>query len=154
MLDPRGNDNAKFIDKAIYMDCFFAEVEIRGFPVRRDGVRSAMPTAQVLKLWRTLRPGRMVVCKGVSGEIHRIFHRYSPWVDPLSLDETYLDVSDCPLHQGSAMLMTWQICANITAKRPCSHGVGQYPYHPIQQRQHQQSGAQTMEEVVWAPLLG
>ncbi|EKS7794692.1 DNA polymerase IV [Edwardsiella piscicida] len=138
----------------IDMDCFFAAVEMRDFPAlrevplaiggsgerrgvistanyaaRRYGVRSAMPTAQALKLCPhlTLRPGRMAVYKGVSAEIQRIFHRYTPLVEPLSLDEAYLDVSDCPLHHGSATLIARQIRADIAAELRLTASAGVAP---------------------------
>jgi len=103
------------------MDCFYAAVEMRDFPELRDvplaiggsrdrrgvistanyaarkfGVRSAMPTGQALKLCPhlTLRPGRMDVYKDVSNHIRSIFQRYTSLIEPLSLDEAYLDVTD------------------------------------------------------------
>lgn len=111
------------------MDCFFAAVEMRdnptlrhiplaiggsriergvistcNYPARVFGVRSAMPTAQALKLCPqlTLLPGNMEKYKTASRHIRQIFHRYTELVEPMSLDEAYLDVSDCQLFQGSA----------------------------------------------------
>lgn len=138
----------------IDMDCFFAAVEMRDFPAlrevplaiggsgerrgvistanyaaRRYGVRSAMPTAQALKLCPhlTLRPGRMAVYKAVSGEIQQIFRRYSALVEPLSLDEAYLDVSDCPLLQGSATRIAQQIRADIANELHLTASAGVAP---------------------------
>lgn len=113
----------------IDMDCFFAAVEMRddpslkhipiavggskiqrgvistcNYPARAFGVRSAMPTAQAFKLCPQLLllPGSMEKYKAVSQQIRNIFHRYTELVEPLSLDEAYLDVSDSPLFSGSA----------------------------------------------------
>lgn len=113
----------------IDMDCFFAAVEMRdnpalrhipvaiggsriergvistcNYPARVFGVRSAMPTGQALKLCPqlTLLPGNMEKYKTASRHIRQIFHRYTELVEPMSLDEAYLDVSDCQLFQGSA----------------------------------------------------
>ena len=103
------------------MDCFFAAVEMRdnpalrdiplaiggsrvqrgvistaNYPARKFGVRSAMPTATALKLCPhlTLLPGRFDAYKEASNHIREIFSRYTSRIEPLSLDEAYLDVSD------------------------------------------------------------
>ena len=120
----------------IDMDCFFAAVEMRDNPAWRDiplaiggsrtergvistcnyparafGVRSAMPTGQAFKLCPQLMlvPGNMEKYKAVSTDIQAIFHRYTNKVEPLSLDEAYLDVSDSPLFSGSATLIAEDI---------------------------------------------
>ncbi|HDL8642350.1 TPA: DNA polymerase IV [Yersinia enterocolitica] len=118
------------------MDCFFAAVEMRddpslrdipiaiggsrdrrgvistaNYPARRYGVRSAMPTAMALKLCPQLKviPGRMAAYKEASQHIREIFARYTPLIEPLSLDEAYLDVSDCQACSGSATLIAQEI---------------------------------------------
>lgn len=122
------------------MDCFFAAVEMRDNPALRDiplaiggskqrrgvistanyiarkyGVRSAMPTAMAFKLCPhlTLLPGRFDAYKAASTHIQAIFSRYTSLIEPLSLDEAYLDVTDSPWHQGSATLMAQAIRATI-----------------------------------------
>ncbi|WP_255209314.1 DNA polymerase IV [Vibrio halioticoli] len=124
----------------IDMDCFYAAVEMRDFPeyrgrplavggkekqrgvlstcnyeARRFGVHSAMPTAQALKLCPHLLvvPGRMHIYKEVSIQIRKIFQRYTQIIEPLSLDEAYLDVTDSPLCNGSATLIAQAIRADI-----------------------------------------
>ena len=114
------------------MDCFFAAVEMRDFPEYRDkplavggsrerrgvistcnyaarefGVRSAMPTQHALKLCPNLVlvPGRMQVYKEVSQQVREVFSHYTDLIEPLSLDEAYLDVSECKIHKGSATLI-------------------------------------------------
>ncbi|GAA0520878.1 DNA polymerase IV [Tatumella terrea] len=118
------------------MDCFYAAVEMRDNPSLRDiplaiggsrerrgvistanylarqyGVRSAMPTATALKLCPslTLVPGRFEVYKEVSGHIRQIFSRYTSLIEPLSLDEAYLDVTHCTHFRGSATLIAEDI---------------------------------------------
>ena len=113
----------------IDMDCFFAAVEMRdnpalkhlplaiggsrqsrgvistcNYPARAYGVRSAMPTGQALKLCPqlTLLSGNMDKYVTASRQIRAIFARYTDQIEPLSLDEAYLDVTDCSLFQGSA----------------------------------------------------
>lgn len=122
------------------MDCFFAAVEMRdnpslrdiplaiggsrdrrgvistaNYPARQFGVRSAMPTAMALKLCPhlTLLPGRFDAYKDASRQIQAIFARYTPLIEPLSLDEAYLDVSDVTRCHGSATLMAQEIRATI-----------------------------------------
>lgn len=123
----------------IDMDCYFAAVEMRDNPAlanipiaiagrsarsvvstcnylaREYGVRSAMSVTQALKLCPHLElvPGRMSVYKEVSNQIREIFSRYTDLVEPLSLDEAYLDVTDCPLYQGSATLIAEKIRFDI-----------------------------------------
>jgi DNA polymerase-4 len=104
----------------IDMDAFYASVEqrdnpgLKGRPVavghggrrgvvaaasyeaRRFGVRSAMPSTTALRKCAELVfvPPRFEVYRAVSREIHAIFREYTPLVEPLSLDEAYLDVTD------------------------------------------------------------
>ncbi|SMY31659.1 DNA polymerase IV [Photobacterium andalusiense] len=118
------------------MDCFYAAVEMRDNPALRDipiaiggrseqrgvvstcnylarkyGIHSAMPTAQAMKLCPhlTLVRGRMEVYRQVSQQIRAIFARYTDKIEPLSLDEAYLDVSDCEMLHGSATLIALDI---------------------------------------------
>ncbi len=124
----------------IDMDCFYAAVEMRDNPnfrsrplavgghekqrgvistcnyeARKFGVRSAMPTAQALKLCPSLLvvPGRMQVYKEVSTHIRSIFSRYTHLIEPLSLDEAYLDVTDSTQCHGSATLIAEAIRRDI-----------------------------------------
>lgn len=106
----------------IDMDAFFASVEqrdnpaLRGKPVavahdaprnvvatasyeaRRYGVCSALSVATAKRLCPRLilAPPRHDVYERVSAQIHEIFRRYTPLVEPLSLDEAFLDVTDSP----------------------------------------------------------
>lgn len=118
------------------MDCFFAAVEMRddpslrdiplaiggsadrrgvistaNYPARRYGVHSAMSTAMALKLCPHLKllPGRMAAYKEASLHIREIFARYTSLIEPLSLDEAYLDVTDCTQCNGSATLIAQEI---------------------------------------------
>ncbi|HEY3983164.1 DNA polymerase IV [Cedecea sp.] len=118
------------------MDCFFAAVEMRdnpalrdiplaiggsaqrrgvistaNYPARKYGVHSAMSTAMALKLCPhlTLLPGRFDAYKEASNHIREIFARYTPLIEPLSLDEAYLDVTRSEHCQGSATLIARDI---------------------------------------------
>lgn len=103
----------------IDMDAFFAAVEqrdnpeLRGKPIavgfdgprgvvstasyeaRRYGVRSAMSMAKAKQLCKELIivPCRHEVYKEVSRQIHAIFQRYTDLIEPLSIDEAFLDVT-------------------------------------------------------------
>jgi DNA polymerase-4 len=67
------------------------------YPAREFGVRSAMPTAQALRLCPqlVLRPGRGRRYAQKSREVMAILRSVSPLVEPLSLDEAFLDLSGC-----------------------------------------------------------
>lgn len=120
----------------IDMDCFYAAVEMRdnptlmGKPVavggepdkrgvlatcnyeaRKFGLHSAMSSRQALKRCPQLilLPVNMPLYREISAQIHQIFRRYTEIIEPLSLDEAYLDVTDCTACSGSA---TW-IAAEI-----------------------------------------
>jgi DNA polymerase IV len=122
------------------MDCFYAAIEQRddphlantavavgGSPERRGviatanyearkfGVHSAMPSGYA----RQLCPHLIIVkpemhkYKTESAKIRKIFHRYTELVEPLSLDEAYLDTTDSLLYHGSATWIAQAICREI-----------------------------------------
>jgi DNA polymerase-4 len=105
------------------MDCFYAAIEVRDAPAlagkpvavggardrrgvlttcnyeaRKYGVRSAMPTYIALRKCPQLivLPTRFHVYGAESRRIRQIFYRFTELVEPLSLDEAYLDVSHLP----------------------------------------------------------
>ncbi|EHQ28598.1 DNA polymerase IV [Mucilaginibacter paludis] len=121
----------------IDMDAFYASVEqrdneeYRGKPIvvggphegrggvvatasyeaRKFGIRSAMPSKKALQLCPHaifVRP-RFAVYKEVSQQIREIFSRYTDLIEPLSLDEAYLDVTNDKLNIGSAIEIAKQI---------------------------------------------
>lgn len=74
------------------------------YEARKFGIRSAMAAATARRKCPDLiiiRPD-MDKYREASRIIHGIFRRYTDIIEPLSLDEAYLDVSNCKLHQGSA----------------------------------------------------
>lgn len=136
------------------MDCFFAAVEMRddpslrdipiaiggsrvqrgvistaNYPARKYGVRSAMPTATALRLCPHLKllPGRFDAYKEASQQIRAIFTRYTPLIEPLSLDEAYLDVTNSEHCQGSATLMAQAIRAEILRETGLTASAGIAP---------------------------
>lgn len=121
-------------------DCFYAAVEtlddarLRGVPIavggpaqsrgviatcnyeaRAFGVRSAMPSSQAKRMCPSLLilPPRFDRYKAVSQQVQQIFRRYTDYVEPLSLDEAYLDVSGLPHFHGSATRMAQAIRADV-----------------------------------------
>ena len=121
-------------------DCFYAAVEVRDDPslkgkpiavggsadrrgviatasyeARQFGVRSAMASATALKRCPQLIliPGRMAVYREASKQMHQIFADYTDLIEPLSLDEAFLDVSDSPRCRGSATLIAQEIRRRI-----------------------------------------
>ena len=117
-------------------DCFYAAVEerddhnLRGRPVavgggsdrrgvlctanyeaRKYGVHAAMPTGQAMRLCPDLIviPPNMDKYKVVAGQVRRVFERYTDLIEPLSLDEAYLDVSESDQFHGSGTLIAQAI---------------------------------------------
>lgn len=123
----------------IDMDAFYASIEqrdnpeLRGKPIavghaeergvvaaasyeaRKFGVRSAMPSLRAKKLCPDLIfvPGRMEVYKAVSAEIHAIFHEYTDIIEPISLDEAFLDVTENKPHIAWAVDIAKEIKVKI-----------------------------------------
>lgn len=85
------------------------------YEARSWGVHSAMPTARALKLCPDLEiiKPRMDAYKAASREIHSILHDYTDCIEPLSLDEAFLDVTDCTLCSGSGTLIAKEIRSRV-----------------------------------------
>jgi len=86
-------------------------VATASYEARRYGLHSAMPAATARRLCPHavfLRP-RFEVYRQISRQIRDIFQRYTEQVEPLSLDEAYLDVSDCELLHNSASLIAQEV---------------------------------------------
>ncbi len=120
-------------------DCYYAALEMRDYPelrgkpvavggtgprsvlstcnyeARAYGIHSAMPGRRALALCPSLivQPHRFDVYRTVSEQIHRIFSRYTDTIEPLSLDEAYLDVSESLWFGGSATLLAEHIRREI-----------------------------------------
>lgn len=122
------------------MDAFFASVEqrdneeLQGKPVivggkpgsrgvvaacsyeaRKFGIHSAMPSSRAAKLCKEaiFVPPRFEAYREASNLIHEIFRNYTDKVEPLSLDEAYLDVTECALKLGSATEVATKIKEQI-----------------------------------------
>ena len=117
-------------------DCFFAAVEIRqrphlinsavavgghpsgrgvittcNYPARVFGVRSAMSSAQALRLCPDLQfiEPNFSLYKSVSADLFSILSEYADKLEPVSIDEAYLDVTESHLFDNSATLIARDI---------------------------------------------
>lgn len=134
------------------MDAFYASVEQRDFPeyrnkpvivggspqsrgvvatasyeARKFGIHSAMPTSQAYRLCPNgfFVNARFEVYKEVSNQIREIFYEYTDLVEPLSLDEAYLDVTNNKANNPSATNIAKEIQEKVRAVTglTCSAGV-------------------------------
>lgn len=135
-------------------DCFFAAIEMRDDPslrgrpmavggrsdrrgvistcnyeAREFGVRSAMASATAMRLCPDLIivPGHMEKYREASLDIREIFFDYTEWVEPLSLDEAYLDVTESDRCQGSATLIAEEIRQRVFEKLQITVSAGVAP---------------------------
>ena len=132
------------------MDAFYASVEqrddpaLRGRPVavggaggrgvvaaasyeaRAFGVRSAMPSARALRLCPELVfvPPRFEVYRAISREVRDVFAEYTPLVEPLSLDEAYLDVTENLKGIPTAVRIASEIRAEILGRTGLTASAG------------------------------
>lgn len=135
------------------MDAFYASVELRerpelqhlpvviasqhpravvaaaSYPARSFGLRSAMPMAQARKLcpqlW-VIEPD-FAKYRAVSAQIHQIFQQYTDLIEPVSLDEAYLDVSQNLKNLPSATAVAQQIRHDILAHTGLTASAGVAP---------------------------
>jgi DNA polymerase IV len=136
------------------MDAFYASVEqldnpqLRGRPVvvgslaeqrgvvaaasyeaRRFGIRSAMPMSRAMRQCKELviMPVRMKRYKEISRRIHAIFHEFTPQVEPLSIDEAFLDITGCEKLFGPARQIAVMIKKRIREQTGLTASVGLAP---------------------------
>lgn len=136
------------------MDCFFAAVHMRddpslqGKPVviggspegrgviaaasyeaRAFGVHSAQPAARALRLCPNLiliRPD-FSRYRQESNEVFAILREFSPVVQPVSIDEAFLDVTDCMEEWGSATALATEIKRRVRKERALTVSIGVAP---------------------------
>ncbi|MGA2825660.1 MAG: DNA polymerase IV [Streptosporangiaceae bacterium] len=135
------------------MDAFYASVEIRerpdlaGKPVivgspsgrsvvlsasyeaRRFGVRSAMPASRARRLCpqAVFIPPRHAVYSAVSRQVMAVFRSVTPLVEPLALDEAFLDVSGAERRLGSPAWIGAAIRRQVEAEQGMTCSVGVAP---------------------------
>jgi DNA polymerase-4 len=102
-------------------------VSTASYEARVFGVRSAMPISMAWKLCPqgVYLPVDMPAYIAVSGQIHEAFEALTPDVEPLSLDEAFLDVSASSLLFGDGVACAQRVKADILARTglTCSVGV-------------------------------
>jgi len=132
------------------MDAFYASVEqrddpaLRGRPLavggtrergvvmaasyeaRQYGVRSAMPASTARRLCPELLfvPPRFEVYKEISGQIREIMAEYTPLIEPVALDEAYLDVTHNLKHEPLASQVARDIRAAILTRTQLTASAG------------------------------
>lgn len=135
------------------LDAFFAAVEqrdspeLRGRPVlvgghrergvvcacsyeaRRYGIRSAMPMAEALRRCpsATVLPVRMKRYRELSFQVFGIFSRFTDLIEPLSIDEAFLDVSACERLFGSPGLIANRIRSEVRTETGLTVSAGIAP---------------------------
>src|SRR5467141_508837 len=135
------------------MDAFYASVEqrddpqLRGKPVvvawrgtrsvvcaasyeaRGFGVHSAMPAVQAERLCpnATFLPPDFTRYRAVSRNVHEIFKRHTDLIEPLSLDEAYLDVTENKTGLPTATLVARTICEQIRQELNLTASAGVAP---------------------------
>lgn len=142
---PRYNKPMSSVRKIIHADCdcFYASIEMRdnpelqgkpvavgGSPERRGvvatcnyvarefGIHSAMAssTARIRCPHLIIIKPDMEKYREASAQIHEIFNRFTEIIEPLSLDEAYLDVTSCTEYKGSATLIADAIRQQVREK--------------------------------------
>lgn len=98
-----------------------------GYEARKFGIRSAMPSAKAYRICPSLifvKP-RFERYKEVSSKIHEIFRRYTDEIEPLALDEAFLDVTYNKIDLPSATLIANSIREAIKSEIgiTCSAGI-------------------------------
>ena len=133
------------------MDAFYAAVEqrerpeLRGKPVivggprdargvvtaasyeaRAFGVHSAMPLRMAARLCpdAAFVSGRMDLYAEISGRVMELFRSYTPLVEPLSLDEAFLDVTGCERQYGPPPAIAAHLRAAVRAHEDLAVSVG------------------------------
>ena len=99
------------------------------YEARRFGVRSAMSSAQAMRLCPELKiiPPRFSVYREASARAHDIFRQYTDQIEPLSLDEAYLDVTASQCCRGSATLIAEEIRREVAQKLNVTVSAGVAP---------------------------
>ena len=99
------------------------------YAARQAGVHSAMSSFRAVRICPELKiiAPRFDAYKEASEKMHAVFQRYTSLIEPLSLDEAYLDVTDSENCRGSATLMAREIMHTIRKEVGITVSVGAAP---------------------------
>ncbi|MDF9388618.1 DNA polymerase IV [Vibrio sp. 1151_11] len=128
-IEARDNPNLRGIPLAVGGKNGRGVISTCSYEARSFGVRSAMSTAKALQLCPhlTVVSGNMEKYRTVSKQINEIFRRYTSIIEPLSLDEAYLDVTDSQMFKGSATLIAQDIRRSIETELNLTASAGVSP---------------------------
>ncbi len=149
-VDPESVDDARCTILHVDMDAFFASVELRRRPelrgrpmmvagdngrgvvlsatyeARRSGVRSAMPTGRAKALCPgiVVLPPDMAAYRKASGDVMSVFADVTPVVEPLSVDEAFLDVAGARRLAGRPGAIAQRLRARLAGELGLTATVG------------------------------
>jgi len=112
-------DNQKYQNKPIIVGGLASNrgvVATCSYEARKFGIKSAMPTVTALRLCPNaiVVAPRFEVYRAISKQIRAIFAKYTATIEPLSIDEAYLDVTNSTFFNGSATLIAKAIKQEIS----------------------------------------
>ena len=101
-------------------------VAAASYEARKFGIHSAMPSSRATRLCPDVIfiPMRMSYYREISDQIHEIFLRYTPLVEPLSLDEAFLEVTDSTRLFGGSSNIGKRIKNDILAELGLTASIG------------------------------
>ncbi|WP_461219035.1 DNA polymerase IV [Lapidilactobacillus salsurivasis] len=103
-------------------------VTTANYVARRFGVHSAMPAAQALKLvpreQLVFVPPHFDLYRETSGQIHQLFHQITDVIEPISLDEAFLDVTVNKWHERNTVKLAQWLQQEILKKTRLTCSVG------------------------------
>lgn len=130
MSNERLQELALEIQKLVYRPEFIRGVRgvvaSASYEAREFGVRSAMPLAKALSLCpeAVVLPGNFDRYRAVAEHLRRIWSEFSPVVEPMSLDEAYLDMTGCELYGGPVRGIGERLKARIREETGLTASVG------------------------------
>lgn len=123
-------DNPELAGKAVIIGMGARSVvSAANYEARKFGIHSAMPVSQARRLapHAVFLPVDMPRYQEVSRHIMEIFQSFTPWVEPISVDEAFLDVSGVERLMGSPVTIATAIRAKVESQEGITCSVGIAP---------------------------